>query len=134
MHDKYGKDGLVILTVTLDNPRDAKVRASVERYLGRLFKDRKAPFRTLNLDANPDRLPPTLNFNGFPGAFVFNRANRYVKKLPLLDAEGQPLEEFSEDAFEKAALACILRYGMGASIRAGLTRSDAWRRSRSVVS
>src|SRR5438093_274023 len=108
MHDKYAKDGLVVLTVTLDDPKDVKARASVEKFLGtRLFKGRKPPFRTLNLDANPDRLPPTLNFNGFPGAFVFNRENRYVKKLPLLDAEGQPLEEFSEDAFEKAALEAL---------------------------
>ena len=108
MHDKYGKDGLVILTVTLDDPKDAKARASVERFLAtKLFKGRTPPFRTLNLDADPEKLPPTLNFNGFPGAFVFNRENRYVKKLPLLDARGEPIEEFSEAAMEKAALEAL---------------------------
>jgi hypothetical protein len=103
MQDKHGKDGLVVLTVMLDDPKDVKVRASAEKYLAtKLFKDRAPPFRTLNLDANPDKLPPTLNFSGFPGAFVFNRDNRYVKKLPLLDAKGEPIEEFDYDKIDRA--------------------------------
>jgi hypothetical protein len=103
MHERYAKDGLVILTVTLDDPKDAKTRASSEGFLAKV----KPPFKTLNLDATPEKLPPTLNFNGFPGAFVFNRQNRYVKKLPLIDAKGEPIEEFDYDVLTKAATTAL---------------------------
>ena len=109
MHEKHASDGLVILTVTLDDPRDAKVRAATEKFLaeGKPFKGKKLPFRTFNLDADPEKLPATLSFNGFPGGFVFNRENRYVKKLPLLTPQGEPIEEFTDAAFEKAALEAL---------------------------
>ncbi len=103
MHEKYGKDGLVILTVTLDDPKDAKTRALSEGFLAKV----KPPFRTLNLNATPEKLPPTLNFNGFPGAFVFNRQNQYVKKLPLIDPKGEPIEDFDYDVLMKAAITAL---------------------------
>src|SRR4051812_661308 len=98
MHEKYGKDGLVVLTVTVDDPKDAAARTVVENFLAK----KTYPFRTLNLDADVEKLP-TLDFGGgVPGAFVFNRDNRYVKKLPLYDrVKKQELEEFDYDAIEK---------------------------------
>jgi hypothetical protein len=104
MHDKYGKDGLVILTVTLDDPKDATARASVERYLGRtLAKGKKElPFRTLNLDVDPTKLPPTVNFGGgSPGVFVFNRENRYVKKLQPGESTPEAIEKAISELIKK---------------------------------
>jgi hypothetical protein len=99
MHDKYAKQGLVILTVTIDNPKNAAARADVEKFLAK----KVPPFRTLNLDADPEKLPPPVNFGGeVPAGFVFNRDNRYVKKLPLFDAKGEPTEFFDYDVMEKA--------------------------------
>jgi hypothetical protein len=82
MHDKHGKDGLVVFTVTLDSPTDVKARQKVEAYLAK----RKLPFRTMNLDQQDPKKPPlTLDFGGgVPGVFVFNRDNRHVLKLPQL--------------------------------------------------
>ena len=98
MLDKYGKNGLVVLGVALDDPKDAKALASVRSYL----EKNKVPFRNVALDVPPDKLPPTLRFNGVPGAFVFNREGRYVRKLPLIDSRGEPVEDFDYSAVDKA--------------------------------
>jgi hypothetical protein len=95
MLDKYGKDGLVILGVTLDDPKDATARKNVVEYL----QKRKVPFDNVNLESPR---PKTLDFGGFvPGAFVFNRDNHHVKKLPRIDDKGEPVEEFDYDVIEK---------------------------------
>jgi hypothetical protein len=96
MQKKYGPENLVVLTVTLDNPKDAEARAVVEKHLAK----KAWPFRTVNLDADPEKLPATLDFGGgVPGAFVFNRDNRYVKKAM---ADG-----FSYDTVEKAVAEAV---------------------------
>ena len=61
----------------------------------------KPPFRSFALDLAPEKQPATLQFNGVPGVFVFNRDNRYVLKLPALDAKGNTIEEFDYAAIEK---------------------------------
>lgn len=110
MHDKHAKDGLVILTVTMDlasrTDKDrAEGRAAVEKYLA----DKKPPFRTVNLDiVDPMKPPASLNFGGeVPGAFVFNRDGNYVLKLPLVDDKGDSVKEFDYDAVDKAALEAL---------------------------
>ena len=61
MREKYGKDGLVVLTVTMDESIDdteeerAKNRKKVEGYLAK----KKLPFATYNLDFDPKKPPPT---------------------------------------------------------------------------
>lgn len=104
MHNKLAKDGLVILTVTMDlaSQKDkdrAEGRAEVEKFLAKV----KPPFRTVNLDVTPKTAPASLNFGGeVPGAFVFNREGRYALKLPLLDDKGEPVKDFDYDAVDKA--------------------------------
>ena len=104
MHNKHARDGLVILTVTLDDPTDAKARASVESYLNnKLFKATKAlPFRTLNLDVDPEKRPAPVNFTGSPGVFVFNRDNRYIERLDS-DKAGDPkvIDKLVAEALKK---------------------------------
>ena len=36
MHDKYGKDGLVVYSVLLDDPKDAGLRATGDKYLAKV--------------------------------------------------------------------------------------------------
>ena len=104
MHEKYGKNGLVILTVTVDDPKDAAARAAVEKFLAK----KSYPFRTMNLDGDQEKLP-TLDFGGgVPGVFVFDRDNRYVKKLPLYDRDRkETVEEFDYDLIEKAVAGAL---------------------------
>jgi hypothetical protein len=101
MLDKHGKQGLVVFGVTLDDPTDEKARQSILRYL----EKKKITFQNYHLDADPKKRPRTLDFGGgVPGAFVFNRANQHVKKLPRLDAKGEPVEDFDYDKIDKAIL------------------------------
>ncbi len=100
MLDKYGKDGLTIIGVTLDNPKDAKERASAAAFL----EKKKVPFRNVALDVPQDKLPAPLSVitkAGVPGVFIFNRDNRYVKKLPVLDARDEPIEQVEPGVIEK---------------------------------
>ncbi len=97
LQDKYGKDGLVVLSVTLDDPHSVEMRGEAIGCLER----HKPSFRSFALDLPPDKHPATLQFGGVPGVFVFNRENRYVTKLPVLDAKGNTIEEFDYAAVEK---------------------------------
>jgi hypothetical protein len=100
MLDKYGKDGLVVIGVTLDDPKDAKTRAHAAAFL----EKQKVPFRNLALDVPEDKRPGPLQFiskSGVPGVFVFNRDNRHVKKLPVLDAKDEPIEQVDPGVIEK---------------------------------
>ncbi len=100
MLKKYEKDGLAVIGVTLDDPKDAKARAHAAAFLDKL----KVPFRNVALDVPQDKLPEPLSMiskAGVPGVFVFNRDNRYVKKLPVLDAKDEPVEPVDEAVIEK---------------------------------
>jgi thiol-disulfide isomerase/thioredoxin len=97
LQEKYGKDGLVVLSVTLDDPRSVETRSEA---LG-CIERHKPPFRSFALDLAPEKHPATLQFNGVPGVFVFNRDNRYVLKLPVLDAKGNTTLDFDYAAIEK---------------------------------
>jgi len=98
MHDKYGKDGLVILGVLLDDPKDKTLRADGLKYLAKV----KPPFENLYLDAPPEVWQKKLRIDGYPGVYVFDRDNRHVKKLPVLDEKGEEKEPVDYDVVEKA--------------------------------
>jgi hypothetical protein len=103
MLDKYGKDGLAVIGVTLDDPKDAKARANAAAFL----EKRKVPFRNFALDVPQDKRPVPLDFinqAGVPGVFIFNRDNRYVKKLPVLDAKGEPVEQVTDQVIDKTVV------------------------------
>jgi hypothetical protein len=100
MLDKYGKDGLAVIGVTLDAPKETKARENAAKFLEKL----KVPFRNFALDVPEDKRPAPLGFiskAGVPGVFVFNRDNRYVKKLPVLDAKDEPIEPVDPAVIEK---------------------------------
>jgi thiol-disulfide isomerase/thioredoxin len=77
LHRKYARDGFVAVSVSLDNPEDAGVRASVERFLTR----QQAHFTNVILQARPEEWQKKLNIDGPPCVYVFDRDNRSVQKL-----------------------------------------------------
>src|SRR5262249_50298807 len=110
MHDKYGKDGLVILTVTMDEDADASAeeraanRAKVSKYLAQ----KKLPFPTYDLNFDPKKPPSTLTFSdGVPRVFVFNRDNQYSLRLPVLNDKREVVKEVEPDAIEKAIVEAV---------------------------
>jgi hypothetical protein len=81
MHEKHGKDGLVILSVTMDEAMDemdrAEYREKTKTFLARV----KPPFATYDLAFDRSKPPATLAFDGgMPRVFVFNRDNQFVLK------------------------------------------------------
>jgi hypothetical protein len=77
MHKKYGGDGLVALSVSLDNAADEKVRARVDTFL----KQKQASFTNLISEGDPDDWYNQLKIGAVPCVFVFDRDNHRVKKL-----------------------------------------------------
>jgi hypothetical protein len=96
MHDKFAKQGLVVYSVLLDDPKDAKLRAAGDRYLTRV----KVPFPLAYLDMPQKESFGKLRLESFPGVFVFNRANKYVKKMPETNDKGEQ-DEVDYDVIEK---------------------------------
>jgi hypothetical protein len=97
MQDKYAKDGLVVVGVLLDDPQDQGTRAAGLKYLDKV----KPPFENAYLDAKPEVWQKKLRLDTFPGVFIFNRDNQYVKKLPVVNEKGEEVEEVDYDVVEK---------------------------------
>jgi hypothetical protein len=77
MQKKYGGDGLVALSVSLDNSKDAMIRAKVDEFL----KKKQANFTNLIAEGDTDEWYERLKIGSVPAVFVFDRENRRVKKL-----------------------------------------------------
>ena len=77
LNKKYGKDGLVALSVSLDNAEDKTARAGVDKFL----QKKQATFTNLIAQGDPDEWYNSLKIGGIPCVFVFDRENRRVKKL-----------------------------------------------------
>jgi hypothetical protein len=77
MHKKYGGEGFVALSVSLDNSRDGKIRARVDDFL----QKKQARFTNVIAEGDTDTWYERLKIGAVPAVFVFDRDNRRVKKL-----------------------------------------------------
>jgi thiol-disulfide isomerase/thioredoxin len=77
LNKKYKNDGLVAMSVSLDNADDKTARAKVDDFL----KGKQATFTNLISQGDPDDWYNSLKIGGIPCVFVFDRDNRRVKKL-----------------------------------------------------
>jgi thiol-disulfide isomerase/thioredoxin len=85
MHRKYAKDGLVAVSVTLDDPSDLPVRARAVAFL----KSQGAEFTNVLLDETPEYWQSILKIDGPPCIYIFNRDNRFVLKRDGAGPEGR---------------------------------------------
>jgi len=84
MHKKYARQGLVVVTVALDDASNEKVKASLLKFL----RNVEATFTNLVLDEKEDVWTKRLGIEGYPAMFVFNRDGKYQKLLaPDIDDE-----------------------------------------------
>lgn len=77
MHRKYGKDGLVVVSVSFDDPADKEARDELEMFL----KKKEAKFTNLILENKADEMYKVLDIPGPPCLYLFNRENRFLKKM-----------------------------------------------------
>jgi hypothetical protein len=92
MHKKWAKEGLVALTVSLDEDgRNAKVQQDV---LKRLTAS-GATFTNVILDEDFEWAQKQLRFSGLPCVYVFNRQGKW-KQFTEFDDEGQTYHEIDK--------------------------------------
>jgi hypothetical protein len=79
MRDKYGKDGLTVITVSLDE--DAQT-PEVQDKVRKLLESKKAgQFTNLMLDEKLEFWQQKLKFDGPPSFYVFGRDGKLIKQL-----------------------------------------------------
>lgn len=93
MQRKYGKDGLVILTVATDPPgENARVEAANKIISGH----KELPANVL-FKGEASELEAKMGYEATPTIFIFNRHNRWVKKLPEKNSDGDIMDPKYED-------------------------------------
>ena len=75
MQKKYAKDGVVAVSVSVDDPKDKKAMQNVLDFL----RKQKATFTNLVLDEKPEVWQEKLKIYGPPCVFVFNRDGKHGK-------------------------------------------------------
>jgi hypothetical protein len=76
MRDKYARDGLVVITVNLDDPADQGLKTKVTGFLERV----KITLTNVMLDEKQEVWEKKFHFSGeLPTTFIFNRAGKYVR-------------------------------------------------------
>lgn len=89
MHTKYAQNGLVTLSVSVDDPADHEVRGRIVKFL----EKNKASFRNFLLDEAPELWQEKLNIGGPPCLYLFDRENRFVKKMVAEEVDFSVLEK-----------------------------------------
>jgi hypothetical protein len=91
MHEKYAKDGLVVISVALDDIHEEP--ESKDRAL-KFLKDKKATFTNLLLDEPIDFWQKKFEFVGPPTVYVFNRQGKWIRfKADEADIDHEQIEK-----------------------------------------
>jgi peroxiredoxin len=77
MQRKYAKDGVVAVSVSLDDPNQDGVKEKVRKYLA----SQNAAFTNLILDEKSEFWQKKLKIEGPPCVFVFDRDGKIAKKF-----------------------------------------------------
>lgn len=75
MHKKYAGQGLTVITVAVDDPRNEKTKASLTKFL----KTVNATFTNFILDEKEAVWTKKFGIEGIPYIFVFNRDGKYKR-------------------------------------------------------
>ena len=76
MHRKYGKQGLVAVSVSVDDVDDKDTPGEVMKFL----RQQKATGPNFLLNETPEDWQKKLKIDGVPAVFVFNRAGQIEQK------------------------------------------------------
>jgi thiol-disulfide isomerase/thioredoxin len=96
LHRKYAADGLVCVSVSLDDAADADARERAIRFL----TDKKAMFANYLLDEPVRDWQAKLKIDGPPCVFVFNRAGDLLKRFHD-DVDYREIERIAIDALKE---------------------------------
>ena len=99
MHRKYAGKGLAVISLTLDDPTDAKAVAEAEKFL----REKKAVFTNVLLDENYGDGFDKLDINTIPAVFLFGPDGKEMKRFTMDD----PNHQFTYEQVEKEVVALL---------------------------
>jgi thiol-disulfide isomerase/thioredoxin len=99
MHRKYAKQGLGVISLSLDDPSDKAAVAEAEKFL----KAKNAGFTNVLLDEKFGDGFEKLNINAIPAVFVYGPDGKELKRFTMDD----PKNQFTYDEVEKAVIALL---------------------------
>ncbi len=85
MSRKYGPKGLVVISLSLDDPTDAKAIASAEGFL----RDQKATFTNVLLDEEFGEGYEKLDISAIPAVFLYGPDGKEAKRFTMDDPNHQ---------------------------------------------
>jgi thiol-disulfide isomerase/thioredoxin len=85
MHRKYAGKGLAVISLSLDDPTDARALAAALEFL----REKKATFTNIVLDEKYGDGFDKLDINAIPAVFVFNAQGKEVKRFTMDDPDHQ---------------------------------------------
>jgi hypothetical protein len=85
MHRKYEKDGLVTVSVAMDDPEEKDVKNAIKKFLDK----QSAAFPNYWLREESGVWMAKLKISGLPCVYVFNRDNQWVAKYEKLEESDQ---------------------------------------------
>ncbi len=98
MRDKFAKDGLLVITVSLDEEPQSK---EVQEKVRKLLESKKANrFTNLILDEKLEAWQKKLNFDGPPSFFVFGKDGKLIKHFKN-DFEFDEVEKLVGEALKQ---------------------------------
>jgi hypothetical protein len=98
MHDKFAKDGFEVIVVATDKASETKALASARKFLAEKIKPK---YLAVHVDGSTFDYEKKISPLGVPAAFVFDRENRWVRRLPTFDDKGDLKDEMDYDVIEK---------------------------------
>ena len=99
MNKKYGDKGLTVISLSLDQPDDAKQVAEAKKFL----EDSGATFTNFLLNEEAGAAFDKLNVNGVPAVFVYDSSGKEVRRYTGDDTKNQ----FTYDEVEKDIVALL---------------------------
>ena len=93
MHEKYGKKGLQVISLSLDDTTDAKAVDAAKAFLA----EKKATFLNVLLDEELGVGFEKLNINAIPAVFLYGPDGKELQRFTMDDAKNQ----FTYDDVEK---------------------------------
>lgn len=93
MHKKYAQKGLAVISLSLDDPTDAKALAAAREFL----QEKKAVFANIVLDEDYGDGFDKLGISAIPAVFVFGPDGKELKRFTMDD----PNNQFTYEQVEK---------------------------------
>jgi thiol-disulfide isomerase/thioredoxin len=99
MHQKYAGKGLAVMSLSLDDPTDAKAKASAEAFLN----EKKAVFTNVLLNEEYGDGFDKLHISAIPAVFLFTPDGKEFKRFTMDD----PDHQFTYEQVEKEVKALL---------------------------